>query len=191
MRKHKTTVIGSALALVVLGLSGTAQASGGGGNSGRGGDAEVIEAEDDCEPTSFNAAIGPGTCVKDGDTTFDDFIGQLIADGEADDWEFHSDHTHIDQGEQLKVVGVGGEVHTFTRVDRFAGGCVPQINDILGLDTLDDATCGQAFQNTVVPPGVTVTVSNNDLKPGVNKFQCLIHPWMQATVEVRPAHHHH
>jgi plastocyanin len=190
MRKHRAVVIGSVMALVVLGMSGMAQAGGGGGNSGRGGGAEVIEAQDDCEPTSFNAAIGPETCVKPGDTVFDDFIGQLIADGAADDWEFHSDDTHIDQGERLKVVGAGGEFHTFTRVDQFAGGCVPEINDILGLDYLGDETCGRAFQNTGVPSGVTVTVNNNDLKPGVNKFQCVIHPWMQATVEVRAQHHH-
>jgi hypothetical protein len=190
MRKHRSVVAGSVMALVVLGLSGTANAGGGGGNSGPGGGAEVIEAEDDCEPTSFNAAIGAGTCVTDGDTTFDDFIAQLIADGEVDDWEFHSDDTHIDQGERLEVVGAGGEFHTFTRVDRFAGGCVREINDLLGLEDLDPAFCLQALQDTGVPSGVTVTVDSDDLERGVNMFQCLIHPWMQATVEVR-AHHHH
>jgi hypothetical protein len=30
---------------------------------------------DDCDPATFNAAIGPGTCVKDGGTTFSEFIG--------------------------------------------------------------------------------------------------------------------
>jgi hypothetical protein len=191
MRKHRATVIGSVMALLVLGLSGAAHAGGGGGNSGHGGGAEVIEAQDDCEPISFNEALEPDPCATDGDTTFSDFIDQLIADGAADGWRFHSDDTHIDQGERLQVVGAGGEFHTFTRVDRFAGGCVPDINAILGLQGLDPATCAQALQNTGVPSGVTVTVNDDDLEPGVNKFQCMIHPWMQATVEVRAHSHHH
>jgi hypothetical protein len=39
-----------------------------------------------CDPATFNAAIGPGTCVKDGTTTFQEFVGQLLAQGRAAAW---------------------------------------------------------------------------------------------------------
>ena len=28
------------------------------------------------------------------------------------------------------------------------------------------------------------------LTPGTHLFQCMIHPWMQTTLEVRADHHH-
>jgi hypothetical protein len=40
-----------------------------------------VQVLDDCDPATFNAAIGPGTCVKDGGTTFSEFIAQLLAQG--------------------------------------------------------------------------------------------------------------
>jgi hypothetical protein len=42
-----------------------------------------VQVLDDCDPATFNAAIGPGTCVKDGGTTFSEFIAQLLAQGRA------------------------------------------------------------------------------------------------------------
>ena len=33
-----------------------------------------VEIRDDCEPATFNAVVGPGTCVKDGGTTFSEFV---------------------------------------------------------------------------------------------------------------------
>jgi hypothetical protein len=43
---------------------------------------------DDCDPATFNAMFGPGTCVKDGTTTFQAFIAQLLAQGRAPAWRF-------------------------------------------------------------------------------------------------------
>src|SRR5260370_2201686 len=34
----------------------------------------VVRMEDQCNPATFNAAVGPGTCVGDGTVTFDHFI---------------------------------------------------------------------------------------------------------------------
>jgi len=38
-----------------------------------------VQVLDDCDPATFNAAIGPGTCIKDGETTFSEFTAQLLA----------------------------------------------------------------------------------------------------------------
>ena len=40
---------------------------------------------DDCDPATFNAAVGPGTCVGDGDTTFSDFLDEVFSEGSADE----------------------------------------------------------------------------------------------------------
>ena len=97
------------------------------------GDSQRVRLIDDCDPATFNAAIGPGTCVKQGDTTFTDFLAQLgkngnIANEAADDWEFKPGDFHVDAGATINAVNVGGEFHTFTRVANFGGGCVPVLN---------------------------------------------------------------
>lgn len=44
-----------------------------------------------CDPASFNAAVGPGTCVSgnQGNTLFSDFIGELQSDHIAAAWRFN------------------------------------------------------------------------------------------------------
>ncbi len=156
-----------------------------------GGDTERVRLKDDCEQASFNAAIGPGTCVGDGDTTFADFIEQLADNGleaneSADDWEFKPGRFHIDAGDRLRVVNIGGEFHTFTEVTEFGGGCVPELNEALGLDptdVVDECEDPSLFATTGVPAGRTIHV--HGLPAGTHKFECLIHPWMQSVVTVR------
>jgi plastocyanin len=158
-----------------------------------GGRTEVVEAQDDCDPASFDAAVGPGTCIGDGDTTFDEFVEELLDDGEHGKWRFHPDRTTIRRGDSLRVTGVGGEFHTFTEVQRFGGGCVEEVNELLGLTPIAECEdlveveegvfVPRGFVETGVPPGGHHVVE--DLAPGVHKFECLIHPWMQATVTVR------
>jgi hypothetical protein len=55
---------------------------------------------DDCDPASFNAAIGAGTCVTnfDGDTTFEEFIEELSEDREVGAWRFNPDVVTLDKG---------------------------------------------------------------------------------------------
>ena len=139
---------------------------------------------------ALNAAVGPGTCTGDGDTTFQDFAEQLGENGlkpneSADDWEFKPGDFHIDHGDRLLVVNQGGEFHTFTRVAEFGPGCVPPVNELLGLRgaSIEECKDPRLFGTTGVPAGGTLTVSG--LKPGTHKFECLIHPWMQAVLEVR------
>ena len=64
-------------------------------------DHRTVKVLDDCEVTSFNAAIGPGTCVGDGRTLFGDFLAEFQATravdgtGEVDGWEFKPDEFKI------------------------------------------------------------------------------------------------
>ena len=115
--------------------------------------------------TFLKADLGPGTCVKQGDTTFTDFLAQLgkngnIANEAADDWEFKPGDFHVDAGATINAVNVGGEFHTFTRVADFGGGCVPVLNDILGLSPVPE------FATSGVASGGMLEVDTTGLAPG-------------------------
>jgi hypothetical protein len=156
--------------------------------------ARTVEIEDRCDPASFNAAIGDGTCVGDGDVTFGEFAAVLNpVDFGHEHWRFQFGRGRIDRGERLKAANDGGEFHTFTEVAEYGGGCVAELNGPLALTPV--AECGPvtevapgvfvptAFLTTGIDPGETLDVP--DLKAGGHKFQCLIHPWMRIDVEVR------
>jgi plastocyanin len=144
-----------------------------------------VQVLDDCDPATFNAAIGPGTCVKDGGTTFSEFIAQLLAQGRAPAWRFAPAQLKLDAGGTLAAHNRGGEDHTFTEVANFGGGCIAALNDLLGLTPVAECAGfpgGGAFAATLVRPGGTVTTA--PLPPGIHRYECLIHPWMQTTVTV-------
>src|SRR6478735_3247070 len=85
-----------------------------------------VRVEDRCEQASFDAAIGPGTCVGNGTTTFDEFLAKLNPVDFGDHhWRFKvSGGSTIKLGQSISVVNTGGEFHTFTEVAEFGGGCV-------------------------------------------------------------------
>ena len=161
-----------------------------------------VDIKDDCNAT-FNAnppvgpGLGPNTCVKIQGTDFQDFIGQLMANGvvpnaSADGWEFYPGNIKIETDETLSTRNKGGEFHTFTEVQNFGGGCVAALNNVLHLTPvpecnalLPDGVTPVVFATTGVPSGGTSTVSG--LAPGMHKFECMIHPWMRTTVDVRAA----
>ena len=189
MRTRTGLAVVAAVTLVAaLGTTGAAQADRGSGSSGGGAD-RTIQIEDDCDPATFNAAVGPDTCVGDGDTEFEELIDELLEEGEAGAWRNHPDDTHVDKGERVKVKNVGGEAHTFTRVDAFGGGCVPELNALLGLAPASNELCGAAFAGILLP-GQSAMLPAAELHEGHNLFQCMIHPWMHAEIEVRGHDHH-
>jgi len=48
-----------------------------------------IVAHDACDPLTFNQTkFGPNTCLKEGHTTFNDFVAQLLANHQAKGWQF-------------------------------------------------------------------------------------------------------
>lgn len=152
-------------------------------------DLERVRVVDDCEPDSFNAAIGDGTCVGDGDTLFSDFIDELLATAPSglasvDDWEFKPSDVHLDSDEGLLAVNIGGEFHTFTPVAEFGGGCVEEFPVLSGgLPPVPECAEPDVFVETGLPPGAELEVV--DLAPGTHRFECLIHPWMRTEVVVR------
>jgi plastocyanin len=177
-RPHRTrrlaTVAGLVALLLLVPAAGASAAS----------TTRQVQILDDCDPATFNAAIGPGTCVKDGTTTFSEFIAQLLAQGSAPAWRFAPEQLRLDPGGTLAAHNRGGEDHTFSEVANFGGGCIAALNDLLGLTPVPECAGfpGGAFAATLVRPGATVTTA--PLPPGIHRYECLIHPWMQTTVTV-------
>ena len=148
------------------------------------GDARRIEIRDQCDPHTFNAALGDGTCIRQGTITFNRFIEQVTANHFAPDWKFSPNAIDIHLGQSFGAVNRGGEVHTFTEVEEFGGGIVPLLNHLSG--------------NEHVAPECQALQPENFLKPGdrfhdtpdevgTEKYQCCIHPWMRATVNIHSA----
>jgi hypothetical protein len=176
---------GMALGVVTL-MTAMAVASG----------SRTVELEDSCDQATFNAAIGPGTCVGDGDVTFPEFLAKLNPqDFGHEEWRFHFGRAHIDKGETLKASNEGGEFHTFTEVKNYGGGCIPELNGPLGLTPVPECDpviqvapgvfVPAAFVLTGVNPGETRPVPGLTKAGTHHQFQCLIHPWMRIDVEVR------
>src|ERR1039457_7674173 len=78
-----------------------------------------VVALDECDPTTFNAALGPDFCKN---VTLGAFtiLSDLFAGAEAGTpdpgWDFEPDTLSIKHGTVLSVVDQGGEPHTFTEV---------------------------------------------------------------------------
>jgi hypothetical protein len=163
-------------------------------------DVRTVQLRDDCDPATFDAAVGPGTCVGDGDTTFAEFLGEFLARGSVEKWRFNPDRSDAERG--AKAQNRGGELHTFTKVDHFGDGFVELLNAKQGANADPLLECARRTpagvlirdeQGNLVPAQAAIdsfvfpnTTSNTtSLAKGVYKFQCCIHPWMHTTLEVR------
>jgi hypothetical protein len=102
------------------------------GTIGGASETKAVKVRDDCEPTSFNAALGPGACVGEGKTTFPEFIQELTADQAVEAWRFNPPHFDVVAGKMLLLQSRGGETHTFTKVEEFGGGFVAPLNALSG-----------------------------------------------------------
>jgi len=146
-----------------------------------------IVALDECDPTTFNAALGPGFCKNialGAFTTLTNLFKKAAAGTPDPNWDFEPDVLKIKEGTNLSVVNQGGEPHTFTEVTHFGGGFITDLNG--GEDTVPE--CADGFSNLAVArtrmlQGSTVHVT--DLSKGKHHFQCCIHPWMRVTVDVK------
>jgi plastocyanin len=149
--------------------------------------AQVV-ALDECDPTTFNAALGPDFChnvTLGAFTTLKDLFAKAATGNPDPGWDFEPDILKIKEGTNLSVVDQGGEPHTFTEVDHFGGGFIPGLN-APGEDVVPE--CAGGFSNVAVArtrvlQGSTLQV--NDLSDGKHLFQCCIHPWMRMTVVVK------
>ena len=166
---------------------------------------------DACDPESFNAAAGSDICIAGhhGTTLFADFLAELQTDQIAGAWRFnplvnategHFNLARLDlkAGEQITIRNAGGETHTFTRVERFAGGFVDFLNGLTGnpdpapecAQVLPDGTLApqpESDTNQFVEAGTTEagpTAGTAALPRGVTRWECCIHPWMRIIIKV-------
>ena len=164
-------------AIAVLSLSGGVDAVQGD---------KKIRMYDDCEPTSFNAVLGDGTCVGNGHTTFDEFIAELEETQDAHKWRNQPSAMQLNVGRPTIIENRGGEVHTFTPVADFGGGFVTELNGISG-NPVPAPECLNFGAIVFIPAGATEegpTAGSSDLPVGAHKFQCCIHPWMRTVIDV-------
>lgn len=149
-----------------------------------------IVALDECDPTTFNAALGPDFCrnVALGAlgfaTTLQDLFAKAGAGTPDPGWDFEPDVLKLKEGTVLSVVDQGGEPHTFTEVKKFGGGFIEGLNG--GEDTVPE--CSGGFSNVAVAKTRIIQGSHMDmanLPKGEHHFQCCIHPWMRVTVQVK------
>ena len=148
---------------------------------------------DNCDPATFNSMVGPGTCAATPhrlDTPFLEFFGLLTSPLATNiighpAWQFSPGYVSVRAGQTVRAKNAGGELHTFTEVVAFGGGFIPPLNGVgsPGITPLTPApACIAPVGPTTVAPGGSVQIKQ--LSPGVHKFQCCIHPWMRAVVDV-------
>jgi hypothetical protein len=92
--------------------------------------AQVV-ALDECDPVTFNAAVGPDFCrnvTLGAFTTLSELFALAEAGTPDPGWDFEPEKLTIKQGTILSVVDQGGEPHTFTEVKEFGNGFIPQLN---------------------------------------------------------------
>jgi hypothetical protein len=147
-----------------------------------------VVALDECDPTTFNGALGPDFCKNvtlGAFTTISDLFAGAAAGTPDPGWDFEPDSANIKDGTILSVVDQGGEPHTFTEVAKFGGGFIEPLN-APGEETVPE--CAGGFKNIAVArtrilQGSQLQITN--LKKGDHYFQCCIHPWMRFKVTVK------
>jgi hypothetical protein len=149
-----------------------------------------IVALDECDPATFNAALGADFCKNVAlaalgfATTLNDLFAQAAAGTPDPGWDFEPDVVHMKKGTVLSVVDQGGEPHTFTEVAKFGGGFIEPLNS--GQTMAPE--CAGGFKNLAVARTRLIQGSHLDLgnlSKGTHRFECCIHPWMRVRVEVK------
>jgi hypothetical protein len=158
---------------------------------------------DYCDPATFNAALGSGTCNRDtttGAITVTGFLGEVTSDKSAGAWRFSPAEIKSKHGKvALTLQNVGGETHTFTRVKKFGGGFVDALNQASG-NPVPAPECAQMVNgvltpqapgadNLFIPAGGTATAST-PRRDDATRYQCCIHPWMRLVVGDNDDHGH-
>ena len=176
VRKHLVAALGIAVGLAIFA-----------GTVGFASDVRIIKMQDQCDPETFNAMFGEGTCVTNGGVSFDTFISQLLHSQQAGAWRFTPDPVHLRDGQAFRAENTGGEVHTFTEVDEFGGGFIPDLNGISGNPEPTPECAELGLKNfegeEFIPPGGQTEAETEE--PGVHHYMCCIHPWMRTDVIVR------
>jgi len=184
-----TTFLLSTFFLASLTLSLVPASAGSGDEDSRTQPAQIV-ALDECDPLTFNAALGFDFCKNVAlaaifpTTTLADLLAEAAAGTPDPKWDFEPDSLSIKKGTPLIVVNQGGEPHTFTEVAQFGGGFIPGLND--GQAPVPECAAGfksVAVARTRILQGSQLQVAG--LSKGEHHFQCCIHPWMRVTVDVK------
>jgi hypothetical protein len=146
-----------------------------------------ITLSDGCDPDTFNLqppnGAGPGTCLRPGGVRFQSFLDEVRDHHSVGAWHMSPGQATIQLGDVLEALNQGGEVHTFTEVDHFGGGFFQPLNDLGGFGQ----PISECVQNpTLLHPGDKFHEITDQV--GVEKYQCCIHPWMRAVIQIVPAH---
>ncbi len=146
-----------------------------------------VVALDECDPATFNAALGPDFCKNvalGAATKLPDLFAKAAAGKPDPGWDFEPDIVHMKKGTILDVVDQGGEPHTFTEVAQFGGGFIGDLN--AGEAVVPE--CAGGFSNVAVAKTRILQGSHSQitgLSKGEHLFECCIHPWMRVKVEVK------
>jgi plastocyanin len=141
----------------------------------------VVTLSDACDPQTFDAALGAGTCTRSGGVRFDTFLDLLGKHHSIGGWHMAPGEVTMQVGQMLVATNHGGETHTFTEVEEFGGGIVPLLNQLTGLTEVAPE-CQALMGKDFLAPGASSSEKEEDA--GVEKYQCCIHPWMRAEVHV-------
>lgn len=142
-----------------------------------------VAIRDDCDPSDpgWNATGGcllnrGSVTVAEFNTELSSILGPTAVIGHPS-WRNDPAYTVINEGQRLMVRNAGGRAHTFTKVADFGGGKVPNPALNKGLATA-----------TECPTSANIAAGGHEviagLAAGNHRFQCCIHPWMRAIVQV-------
>jgi hypothetical protein len=137
---------------------------------------------DACDPASFNAGLGAGSCAGAGVVTLSAFNAELNATRTVQTWRFIPGDFTMHTGESIAAVNDGGEPHTFTKVAQFGGGIVPSLNQASG-NPVEAPECAQLTGADFVAAGATFNTPVETVATTTH-YQCCLHPWMRSTVTV-------
>ena len=88
-----------------------------------------IQLRDNCDPASFNAALGAGTCLHSSSataTTLTAFNAELNATHAVAAWNISPALLTVDEGDKVAVINTGGETHPSPRWMTSAAGWCPR-----------------------------------------------------------------
>ncbi len=146
-----------------------------------GGEERLVTMMDGCDPQSFNAA--DVSCTRSGGVTFQRFLELLRKHQTVAAWRFSPGTINASVGQTLLAVNRGGEVHTFTEVERFGGGMIEVLNQLSG-NPVPAPECRNLAPSDFIAPGASHTDEIEE--PGTEHYQCCIHPWMRLELHARP-----
>jgi hypothetical protein len=169
-------------ALLVVGFVAATAATTYASRSDDGNGNRKIVIKDDCDPRDPGWNAVGGCANRRGNVSFAEFNGELDSPLSAavvghPAWRFDPSYLVIREGKSLRVRNTGGRPHTFTKVANFGGGKVPPLNEGL-------VVAPECPGSVDIPPGGSTRISGLTL--GNHRFQCCIHPWQRAVIEVHP-----